>query len=46
MANIGLHQNDKQNKNKAYIFQVEAKIPIIWSKIGQVPLSPKEFKWA
>ena len=43
---INLHLNDGQNKNKAHIFKVGAKIPIIWPKIGQVPLGCKDFKWA
>ena len=43
---INLHLNDEQNKNKAHILKVEAKIPTIWSKIDQVPLGHKDFKWA
>ena len=42
---INLDLNDGQTKNKAHIFKVEAKIPIIWPKIGQVPLGHKDFKW-
>ena len=43
---INIDLNDGQNKNKAHIFKVGAKIPIIWPKIGQVPLGLKDFKWA
>ena len=38
--------NDGQNKNKVHTFKVVAKIPIIWPKIGQVPLGRKDLKWA
>ena len=43
---INFDLNDGQNKNKAHIFKVEAKITSIWPKIGQVPLERKGFKWA
>ena len=43
---INIHLKDEQNKNKAHILKVEAKIPIIWPKIDQVPLGRKYFKWA
>ena len=43
---INLDLNDGPNKNKAHIFKVVAKIPIIWPKIGQGPPGRKDFKWA